>query len=630
MKFKTQRKRESLISQKISLIQGMRAVAVLAVFTYHLRAPSVGAGFLGVDIFFVISGFVITRATLRQVGETGQFQILHFLKNRATRLVPALAVMVVFVTSLSCLFFSPVGKSIIVANTARSALLSYSNFYLAATTGGYFDESSDTNPLVHTWSLSVEDQFYVGFALAVGLLLSVLKQKHFRRSLLVVISVAGLLSLTLVFVRASGIVMLPPTHYYSPVNRVWEFAIGIVSALVIDKVNLKLITRQYISWLSILAITIAILTTSKSMPGLTLGTLVCCASTALIILTARGTTLDRLLSRRLMSIIGDRSYSIYLWHWPVIALTYYILGDSLWSIIGIIIIVVFLSELSYRYVEKPFLIARHRRTRFWAVPIAFVTSLAVIASSAIVGLGETNSRNPHWDTGDLYKFTSANYYPCVFAEAEFDELQNDCNVSKSSSSPDTLLFGDSHSGHLFPGVAETMPGRNFMSWHSSDIFTSNLKVKLLVKYLNRHAELHTVVMSAKWDEKLFQFPSSAWRTQLTTTARALAGSSRKLVLVEDVPGFPFTAAECAAPGLLAKPRCLTPKPTPEHDYMAVFSKMKRELGFRVQVVKTTELFCERLQCSMSKGGKVLYSDSNHLNLFGSRLVATKLSSYLSG
>jgi len=215
-------------------IQGLRAVAVLLVVAFHAGLPVPG-GFVGVDVFFVISGFVITGMIHRERSSTGRFRFGRFYLRRFKRLTPALSLMVAVTMVLAFCLLSPFTEQQPAAQTGIGAMLLVANFMIAYKTGDYFDAPAESNPLLHTWSLSVEEQFYLVFP-AILLLGWVLSQRGRRRIpwVAVLVGTAALISFGLVMMGASA--LDPSTakyllEFYSPLTRAWEFAVGALLAL---------------------------------------------------------------------------------------------------------------------------------------------------------------------------------------------------------------------------------------------------------------------------------------------------------------------------------------------------------------------------------------------------------------
>lgn len=316
--------RSGLSSSQRPDIQGMRALAVLAVVAFHAGLPIPG-GFVGVDVFFVISGFVITLMLRREWAATGRIGFGNFYKRRFLRLAPAMSLMICFTLFISAFALSPFGFQERAAQTAIGAEFSVANFVIAFTTGGYFDLIAAVNPLLHTWSLSVEEQFYLVFPAVILITWVFAKRFKIARSLPIMILGLGVL-ISFGFTILSSTGWTPKLGasllgFYSPVTRAWEFGVGALLALslgLVMKCGVRTRTIIGILGAACLLASFWLITENTPFPGP--WTLLPVAATLAILVSGTGssTATARLLSTRPMLRIGDWSYSIYLWHWPLI------------------------------------------------------------------------------------------------------------------------------------------------------------------------------------------------------------------------------------------------------------------------------------------------------------------------
>ena len=307
-------------------IQGLRAVAVIAVVLFHAGIILPG-GFVGVDIFFVISGFVITLTLLRTKEKTGKISLRTFYLRRFRRLAPALAVVILFTLVASAFVLSPLGTQQNAALTALAAAVSLGNVAISLTTGDYFDAPAELNPFLHTWSLGVEEQFYLVFPIAIVLGLMVLKNRLSTRATVTV--VVGLIT-AVSFLLTIGRDLLPHPlddsdlfGFYSPVTRAWEFGVGALVALwsLRQERELSKTTRNLLYLVGVVAIGASFfaITADTDFPGWL--TLLPVLGTAALIIAGGGSSVgNTFLSSKPMTLVGDWSYSIYLWHWPFVSL----------------------------------------------------------------------------------------------------------------------------------------------------------------------------------------------------------------------------------------------------------------------------------------------------------------------
>lgn len=299
-------------------IQGLRAIAVLVVVLFHAGLP-VSGGFIGVDVFFVISGFVITAMLQRELAASGRVDFSRFYIRRFKRLTPALALTTLVTVSISAFVLSPLGAQQQAAKTALGAMGLAANAVIANTTGGYFDASAALNPLLNIWSLSVEEQFYLGFPLLMFLAWAWAHRTGRPAHVRAAVAIVGVLSFALAL-YGSGQANAPfVTGFYSPFTRAWEFAAGALLALVPQPRWMRqgAMLAQSVG-AGLLFFALGEIDGATPFPGvMTLLPVIA----ALFLLTSggvAGTAIGRVLSSRVMVRIGDWSYSIYLWHWPFI------------------------------------------------------------------------------------------------------------------------------------------------------------------------------------------------------------------------------------------------------------------------------------------------------------------------
>jgi peptidoglycan/LPS O-acetylase OafA/YrhL len=311
-------------------IQGLRAIAVFVVVAFHAGLPIPG-GFVGVDMFFVISGFVITAMLQRQRQQAGHVRLGNFYLGRFKRLIPALAFMVGVTLLVSIAIVSPLGPQQAVAKTALGAMLLVANVVIARSTGGYFDADASYNPLLHTWTLSVEEQFYFVFPALLLFGWALGRRWVPRLGALIVVGCVAAGSFALTCVAAGSFALTAGGWgFYNPFSRAWEFAAGALLALVLaarTPRSWRLLVFLGAAGLGLVVASILIITPDKPFPGP--WTTLPVAGTLLLLVAGTRNTVptSRFLSIWPMVRLGDLSYSIYLWHWPCIAFA----GHYLWQ-----------------------------------------------------------------------------------------------------------------------------------------------------------------------------------------------------------------------------------------------------------------------------------------------------------
>jgi len=366
-------------------IDGLRACAVVPVVLFHLNAGWLPGGFLGVDVFFVISGFLITRILLREI-EAGTFSFTEFMVRRVLRIVPALLTMIVATLVVTWFFvFRPDQPTI--GRQAVAALLSVANVYFWRTTGNYWGPQAEQSPLLHTWSLSVEEQFYLVTPLCLWILHRVAPQRLRPAILAATLASFGLFLFGLATGRVTSTfyllharawelgagcclaAFLPPDHQIRSERAPWRDAVGLLGlGLIFASFVLAPWAGTGLNWMASLTV----------------------VGPALVLAFAQSGPCHWLLTRQPLTWLGKASYSIYLWHWPVIVLSK--LGGRMSSTWLLCIPILLLGALSYYLVEMP-----SRRNRRLLPAIAGGYALAVCLAFAVT------QSNTHYDTSDFGK-----------------------------------------------------------------------------------------------------------------------------------------------------------------------------------------------------------------------------------
>lgn len=331
-------------------IDGLRAIAILPVIWTHAGLPYITGGFLGVDVFFVISGFLITSILLKEF-ETNSFSLSRFYERRARRILPALLT-VITVTSIVVPFISGHPKFISdYGASVLSTVLFSSNIYFWQTSG-YFGSASELSPMLHTWSLAVEEQYYIFFPLLMMILFS--SGKKIYISALILISILSLL------ISEWGAVNSPVGNFYLLPSRAWELMAGALAAVFYLNGYLVKIRTKFSRCLSGLGISLILISyflfTPSTYHPTSLTVFPVLGAVLVLLFSEQGNFVGRVLSIKFLSLIGLISYSLYLWHQPVLALmkkTYSIHLEPI-QIITAITLTFFLSYLTWKYVENPF------------------------------------------------------------------------------------------------------------------------------------------------------------------------------------------------------------------------------------------------------------------------------------
>jgi peptidoglycan/LPS O-acetylase OafA/YrhL len=361
-------------------------VAVLLVVAFHARLPVPG-GFVGVDVFFVISGFVITAMLQREWLAHGRIRFREFYVRRFKRLTPALALMVTVTVIASALLLSPLGTQQTAAQTAIGAMLLVANVVIARTTGGYFDAPAEANPLLNTWSLSVEEQFYLAFpfVLVLGWLL-LRRSARARFAPLLIVAAVTLVSFALSVASARGYDLHLPMSsvgFYGPLTRAWEFGAGSLIALAaawLARPSAAIGTLLGVVGAAMVIASAFVITAETPYPGS--AALLPVAGTVLLILAGSGSPnpVSSLLGVRPMVGLGNLSYSWYLWHWPVIVFAMLTMAEPRPVVAAAVSILPALA--SYRWLEQPV-----RRLPILSGPrLRWLVSITLVPPLAMAGL----------------------------------------------------------------------------------------------------------------------------------------------------------------------------------------------------------------------------------------------------
>ena len=436
-------------------IDGLRALAVLPVVLFHAGVRGFNGGFVGVDIFFVISGFLITGVILSEY-DRGQFSIKRFYYRRVLRLFPALFVMIAVVGVLAAWVLLP-GELENFANSVLATTFFFSNVLFYAKTG-YFAPAAQTMPLLHTWSLAVEEQFYLFWPLLIGL---PFLRGSWKLRIAVALTVLSFV-LSVVWLRYDR----AATFYLVP-SRIWELGIGAILALAprIDLSNRVL--RESIAAFGVLLILISVrfLNSTVPFPG-EMALMPCIGAASIILAGGAGSTLtSRGLSSPPVVFVGKISYSVYLWHWPVIlfAQTVLLLEQTTTNRSIEIAVSLLLGAASWRWVERPF---REPKKRTASVDAVLVRAGFVMATFAIASVAVLLSK------GLPGRFTPAELQLASYENYDGDRKYDagKCFIVDLSERYDPaaclhrregrlsmLLVGDSHAAHLLPGLRAEMP-----------------------------------------------------------------------------------------------------------------------------------------------------------------------------
>jgi peptidoglycan/LPS O-acetylase OafA/YrhL len=624
-------------------IDGLRALSVVAVILFHARLPGIGGGFVGVDVFFVISGFLITRLLLERPERPTWTRLREFYLRRARRILPALLV-VLWASALGAwLLFAPVeliGFGHFVA--ASAAMLAN----LAAwRSGGYFDTPWATTPLLHLWSIAVVEQFYLLFPL----LLMVLQRRLAPRWRVALVAAAALLSLALCIWASYA---RPAANYYAAPTRAWELLVGSLLALgVVPPPGRAL--REPLAWLALLLLAGAclLLDGGSRYPGWR--ALIPTLATAILIVTG-GSRINRALACGPLVFVGLISYSLYLWHVPVLTLSgyYNVVPLSAAQIAMLLPVIGLLATLTWLCVERPV-----RLRRWLGRNAVFVWSAAACSALTVAGgLALAHSDGypqrfpaevrPVFDASKLFGVSGTR---CMGLKPVAVDAGRLCRSGAADGARTIMLWGDSHAWALLPAVEEIASKRGAQVWFAAwpacrplPDLPSSLPAEsqancaafnaAMVRAARRLAP-EVIVLDAYWMFGDAGADPARIARGVATLLGEVGGSARACV-VHGVPVYDASVPDAmsvarlrglATADLLALPRVAALRQQRAFD--AAFSGLAARGAIRAFDPKSA--LCAAASCRLeTEDGLPLYRDGNHLSVTGALALAPELDTCL--
>ena len=627
-------------------IQGLRAIAVLVVVAFHAGLPLSG-GFTGVDIFFVISGFVITGLILRD-HIAGTFRPATFFVRRAKRLLPALALMCAVVLVMSLLFLSPFGPQEQAANTAIGAMLLVANMVILRTQGDYFDAAAEANPLLHTWSLSVEEQFYLVFPfILIGLLIW---GRRRNRSPGIPLIALGLLNVTSFLISLllslgfspGGITSQPESWaFYTSVTRAWEFGIGAMLAMWLSHrstegrlpISATGVRICGVAGLILVALSMIVISPSSLFPGF----IVLLPTTGALLLLWAGSSVEssspiqRGLASPVMVYLGDRSYSLYLWHWPVIyfAVVLFPSPRTAW----IAAIVSFFPALaSFRFVEQPLRLSKTWVGRRVALGSLAMAILVIFLAIGVRSLGVHLVPNAAAYADDRVTSTLSTARECFLTEPYAPSDIERCTYTVPDATGWMLLAGDSHASAISTGAitAAHELGLDVIALNGGNCpFVPNPETQSGVSNCaEMNAELLNLATGAN-PASLVMIVNKGVPTGLDQNLKALDESGIPVVFVRNVPRWsPLTDWVGGVPctGGVINFTCDVPQSKAESFDGGTRGLEESLLSENPDITAYDPWpqFCASGECSPVIEGQLGYFDVEHINGLGSAALTTDL------
>ena len=642
-------------------------MAVLSILFFHVGIKHFSGGYVGVDIFFVISGYLITSIIVRELN-AGQFSIARFYERRVRRILPALTVVVVATLLAGLVLLNPaqledLGRSA----TATSVFSSNIFFFLGS---GYFDGSSELKPLLHTWSLAVEEQYYILFPFLLMLIAKRYSSK-FGTWLIVIGGISLLACIYWTPINGSAAFYLIPF-------RAWELLIGSVLALQLIPTLSGSAARNALSLagLSMMLTSVFVYTHDTQFPGA--AAILPTLGTAFIIHAGSGgkTFVNRALSVRPMVFVGLISYSLYLWHWPIVVFAkQYLINE--WTDLEtsvILVVIIFLSILSWRFVETPF---RNRqlfgpRERLFAT-FAALTAIVVSGSLAMVFAKGFPGRNTAAPMSDVIASDPGwqHWKNCEEAGEEEGGTSKLCSIGAQDVPPTFLFWGDSHALSMASavnlsadrqGTAGLLAVRTacppLLSISRPDERSCAEFNAAILEHVGGRPEIDTVILAARWaiatngtryktesgrsmslvdhesDETGAGGNVALFEIGLRRTIKALAEQGKNIVLVTQVPevGHDVPSATYSAKLTGRDVNAMIAPSIDEYrertaDVTRVFDLLTSEQP--ITIVDPATRLCDGSSCKVVLDGTPLYRDDNHLSLRGCVFVSSLFDAVIS-
>lgn len=634
-------------------IDGLRAIAVGSVVLYHLDESLLSGGFVGVDIFFVISGYLITKLIFGEIVTSGDFSFKNFYMRRVRRLFPALFVTMLFCLSMGYFIFSPT-HLVELSQSLVSAIFSVSNIFFWSV-AGYFDSDSSLKPLLHTWSLSVEEQFYLLWPLIL-LGLASLKRPRVIPAFIIIVGLLSLLLNEVFFANQAriatwlgtednqAVMNVPSTVFYWLPFRVFEFAIGAILVWP----NRPLTNRLGESWryasemlfaIGLAMIMWAIFHFDDKMEFPSVAALVPCVGAALIIFSGPAHRLNRIVSNQLMVGVGLISYSLYLIHWPLIVFYRYWIGRDFTRLecVGLVLVSLLVAFIMYRWVEQPFRKPKPSDSKRSANrPFLLGTLFAVIAIVSV-------SVNAVTSKGWLWRYPPDMVAQLSYKKGDYTEYFW-ANIHKfnrdfsRSDKPKVLVIGDSMAAGLMNvlvageaqeelDIVSLLVGENCKTIFglsdqdyralyggAKEICQREHKKVLAKSHLFSQAD--TIILATYWWEEhnLKYIPSTVEYLQTLTQAKVKVLGLK----VQQSDGIRFLSKHAFTPQVDKLRTPLNPKAR------RINQILKRQAS-NYDYFDLLDLFCNKQGCQrITKDRYAIIFDGTHFSEHGAHFVAGKL------
>ena len=616
---------------------------------YHAEVSATPGGFVGVDIFFVISGFLITGLLMRELLASGRIKYSHFLARRARRLLPAALAVIAFVGIASTFVYPPLER-LDVISAARAASLYVANVWFGARAIDYLGGAAATNPMLHMWSLAVEEQFYLAWPLALAFVGSWLTFSDPRLRILSFVATVTAVSFAICIWITQ---VAQPWAFFGTPFRAWEFGLGALVYLASDRIrrlpSSALSLAGTVGLLLVVGST-AVLTDSAPFPGAI--ALIPVGGTALILASASVSGPVRsLLSTRALARVGDVSYSWYLWHWPLLVMLPVLIPGDRFTILAAAVVTSYaVAEVSYRYIEEPFRRGFARRIRPRTIMLGTLT--ITLCTAFLLTVGKNGASSATLTARQQHFINARKDISPVFGKGcHVDIWQTEvaeCEGGEKKSSQIAVLLGDSHAAHWFPALdhVATLQGWKLVSMTKSGCPWVDVPVQLLQlrreyaeckvwrdRAFSRIREIRPLVVVVANSHRK-DVGIEEWELGARRSTTALSESGAKVVLIRDTPRPGFDAPACLARadhiGIEPARACTFSLSSQLERGVPIFETERRAVTAlqRSVIIDLSLNICPQDKCSVISDEVVRFSDSSHLTATFSGQLADELAAQL--
>lgn len=587
-------------------IDGMRAIAVLSVITFHINPSYLPGGFLGVDIFFVISGFLITSIVHYEISNN-QFKFLNFYTRRVKRILPAFFFMLCL-TLVAGYFILLPHDYYKLSISSISTLGFASNIQFSLRHLDYFASGASEWPLLHTWSLAVEEQYY--FILPLLLIILI---RHFKANNLVILSLICIASFFLaeLFSNTNGMEMI---SYYNLPTRIGELLVGSLLAIYLQGQKSSRLKSGFSSYLALITIAASFVLINKTLhfPGL-LALPVCIAT--VIIIWSRGGAVSKILSNKILVHIGLMSYSLYLVHWPILAFLRYVYNvedhildkDIQLISVGLITSV---ALFSYYYIEKP---ARTSQLNTTQTAICFFLLPSLLIGVFSISIFLTRGYGPRLSSDNFEANKAFNHMDKSSCPSR---VNLGCAGGEELSEKLVILFGNSHAQHYSTYINKLAKNFNYKMELIASAGCTVEKIsykcsKVTEFFLKNYQEADSIILAYKWDSLL---KDSNKMESIEALIRSIKSDNRKITLIAQPPIWNVNIGKMFnCKRLNASCDAVVKMEETYPDYNLKIKSLSEKL--KVNYFDPYSVVSNKLQID-DELGRPYYADNHHLSIYG--------------